>query len=1165
NSALAAGPTLTATPASLTGTNALYYVEGNGPNSKTFSVSGNKLASAPGNVTVTSSNPAVFTVSPAQIPYNGTSLSATTVTVQLVAGLAVGPYSGTITLTGGDATLEVPVGGVVNSSNPITPISIARQVAGRTFTIQGRVTVTNQLGSRQIYIQDETGGIVVYSGPSGPDFSTQVQLGDLVEVRGPISVFNGFTEITGTDNFTVVEGIEKSIPEPKTITLNQLADYQGQLVEVVDATITPEAATFAGNSNYIIAASNQSGVLRINANSQLSGAGKPANPVAYVIGIADRFVSGATTPGTNGLQLQPRILEDIPGATAAQDQICTVPGPVSTLTLDKTLDIASWNMEFFGADAGTIVCPNGNLNYNDLGPTNEDLQQTNAITVLNKLNADIIAVQEMSDVNRLAATVAALPGSYSYICSDKFSYYFQDDCAQTPTGNPPVVFGPSSLSQKVCVIYNTATVTPLLSETQALFDGEFNYPNANNWSSGRLPFMFVADATIDGVTRRVHVVDIHAKSGSATADYNRRKQDIELLKARLDERYPDANLILLGDFNDKLNGSIATGQQSSYQSFVTDATQYAPITLPLENQGCSTFNSSASFIDHMIVSNELNAAYVSNSAYVIQPFSIPNYGNTTSDHNPIVARFDLTKLSTPITSLVATATPATICSNGISQLTATITGGGAPYTYTWTGPGTIATTGNATTDVSGLSAGPQIFTINVTDAYNQTASTTVTVQVNTQPNAPTLANASAVQGSAEVVLSAANCTGTLVWTGASSGSGSTLLVSTATPGTYDYTVSCQVGDCISEPTPVSVTIIPLLTATVSASPDAILTNQSTSLTATVEGGTAPYSYEWTGPGIVTNADQATATVSGLTPGEQVFTVKITDATTPTEQVVSKTVSVFVTQANREPIATTIPDQTATAGNSFSLDITTAFSDLDNDVLTYTATGLPAGLTLTNGVISGMPTTVEVKSVIVTATDPGTLSTTASFTFTVLQGALKMLTPTYNCEAGQLTANVIAGNGNPIEYQIPSVSKGWESKTTYPIEAKHIGKELKIRARQRASDGKGWDEVEVSFTPTACAANSRIGLPEAERVTELSLTVLGNPVADQVRFEIRGAEGQPVQLRLMDLQGRIIEARSINAAAEVEQHTFDVQRQASGILLLQATTPNQQKLVKVLKK
>jgi hypothetical protein len=1163
NGALPAGPTIAATPATLTGTDALYYVHGNGPASTTISVSGTSFSSATGTISVTSSNP-VFSVSPTSLAFIGSSLSPSTVTVELAAGLAVGTYSGTITLSGGGATLEVPVDGVVNSDSPFTPISIARAAVGQTFTIAGRVTVTNQLGSRQIYIQDATGGIVVYSGPAGPDFSTLVALGDSVQVSGPITVFNGFTEITGTGNFTVITDVPNRIPAPIVISLDQLPSYQGQLVQVTDATLNPVGTTFTGNSNYTITAAGQSGIMRINANSQLSGAGQPANPVS-VTGIADRFVSGATTPGTNGLQLQPRILADIPGATAAQDQICVVPGPISSLTLDQTLDISTWNMEFFGADAGTIYCPNGNLNYNDMGPVNEDLQQTNAVSVLNKLNADIIAVEEISDINRFAATVAAIPGNYSYVCSDKFSYYFQDECTQSPSGNPPTVFGPTALAQKVCVIYNTATVTPVLSETKALLTENYTYPNANGWSSGRLPFMFVADATIAGITSRVHVVAIHAKSGSATADYNRRKQDIIDLKATLDSQYPEANIIILGDYNDKLNGSIAAGQQSSYQSLVTDATNYTPVTLALENQGCSTFNSSASFIDHMIISNDLAPAYVDNSAYVLQPFSIPNYGNTTSDHNPIVARFDLSKLTVPITSLTATATPATICSNATTQLSATLSGGNAPFTYTWTGPGTITNPGSATTEVSGLMAGEQIFTVTVTDVYNQMASTTVTVNVAAQPEVPAIASTSAVQGASDVVLTAANCPGALVWSGASSGSGSSIVVPTTTPGTYEYSVQCQVGTCLSENGSVSVTIIPLLTAAVTASPEAILTNQSSTLTATVTGGTAPYTYVWSGPGTITNANSATATVSDLSPGVQTFTVLITDATQPTSQTISKMVSVSVTQANRAPVASTLANQTVTAGNTFSLTIATAFSDPDNDVLTYAASGLPAGLSLTNGIINGMPTTPGVYAVAITASDPAGLSATIPFTITVLQGPLKILAPTYNCATRVLTINTIAGNGNAIEYQIPSVTKGWESQTTFALEAKHIGKDLKVRARQRASDGKGFTEVEISFTPTACAFdNIRLGVPEAETLPELTVTVLGNPVADEVRFEVRGAEGESLQLRLMNLQGQLIEARQIPVSGAVESHTFDVQRQGTGILLLQVLTLTEQKVVKVLK-
>ncbi|WP_288424219.1 DUF5689 domain-containing protein, partial [uncultured Spirosoma sp.] len=667
--------------------------QGTASDAKTYALTGSGLSA---DVTVTA--PAGYQVSQdgatfqdaLTVAQSNGSVNAT-ISVRLT-GASLGSPAGTISNVSGSLSSNVSVSGTVTSNTPYTPIATVRANVGSTFTIAGRVTSTNQLGSRQIYIQDDTGGIVVYSGSTGTDLSTLVQLGDLVQARGPITVFNGFTEITSAaaTNFTVVSGAGTRVPTPVAITLDQLPNYQGQLVSVSNANITPVASTFTGGTNYTITANGQSATLRINANSPLAGAGQPANPVS-VTGIADRFVSGATTAGTNGLQLQPRILADIPGSTPAQDLTCTAGMSNSTLGTDQTLDIATWNMEFFGADAGTIICSNGNLDYNDMGPTNEDLQQSNAVAVLTKLKADIVGVEEVSDLNRLAATVASLPGSYSYTCSDRFSYYFQDECTQTPTGNPPTVFGPTKFAQKVCVIYNKATVTPVLAETKPLLTDKYNYPSANNWSSGRLPFLFVGDVTINGVTQRVHVVTIHAKSGSATADYNRRKQDIVDLKASLDATYPNAKLIIVGDYNDKLNGSIASGQQSSYKSFVDDASNYSALTLPLENNGCSTFNSSASFIDHMIISNDLAPAAISNATYVLQPFSIPNYGNTTSDHNPVITRFDLTKLATPVTALTVTATanPTQLLTSGSTTITASVSGGTAPYNYSFSGPGTI--------------------------------------------------------------------------------------------------------------------------------------------------------------------------------------------------------------------------------------------------------------------------------------------------------------------------------------------------------------------------------------------------------------------------------------------------------------------------------------------
>jgi hypothetical protein len=863
------------------------------------------------------------------------------------------------------------------------------------------------LGSRQIYIQDNTGGIVVYSGPTGTDLSTLVQLGDSVQARGPISVFSGYTEITSSaaTSFTVVPGAGTRIPTPVAITPDQLASYQGQLVSVSDATISPVGSTFTGGSNYTITANGQSGTLRISANSPLAGAGQPANPVS-VTGIADRFVSGATTTGTNGVQLQPRILADIPGSTPAQDLTCTAGMSNSTLSTDQTLDIAAWNMEFFGADAGTIICPNGNLNYNDMGPTNEDLQQSNAVTVLGKLKADIVSVEEISDIDRFAATVASIPGSYSYTCSNRFSYYFQDECTQTPSGNPPTVFGPTKFAQKVCVIYNRATVTPVLAETKPLLDGNYSYPTANNWSSGRLPFLFVGDVTINGNTQRVHVVALHAKSGSATADYNRRKQDIADLKTNLDTAYPNAKLIILGDYNDKLNGSIASGQQSSYKPFVDDAANYSALTLPLENNGCSTFNSSASFIDHIIVSNELTPAYVANSTYVLQPFSIPNYGNTTSDHNPVITRFDLTKLATPVTALTVTASanPTQILTTGSTTITASVSGGTTPYTYAFTGPGTITPNGNSAT-VSGLSAGVQTFTVTITDATASTAQTSFTTvsvtvtQANTAPVAVANDNQTATVGTAFTytvnAFTDAETPNNLTYAaiinpvdGLSFDPATRIIAGTPTmSGVSSVTITATDPGSLSASTTFTITVNPApvtaLTVTASASPTQITTSAGTTLTGMAMGGTAPYSYAFSGPGtIVPNGN--TASVSGLSAGVQTFTVTVTDATTPTAQTSFTTVSVTVTQANTAPtVANAVGPQSATVGSGYTLSVANVFTDAETpNQLTLSVSGLPAGLSLNGTTISGTPSMSGVSSVTITATDPGSLSTSTQFTLTI---------------------------------------------------------------------------------------------------------------------------------------------------------------------------------------
>ena len=76
-------------------------------------------------------------------------------------------------------------------------------------------------------------------------------------------------------------------------------------------------------------------------------------------------------------------------------------------------------------------------------------------------------------------------------------------------------------------------------------------------------------------------------------------------------------------------------------------------------------------------------------------------------------------------------------------------------------------------------------------------------------------------------------------------------------------------------------------------------------------------------------------------------------------------------------------QTGTVGTAASLQIA-ATDSASGQTLTYSATGLPAGLSInsTTGLISGTPTTAGTNSVTVTATDTTGAPGSASFTWTI---------------------------------------------------------------------------------------------------------------------------------------------------------------------------------------
>ena len=137
---------------------------------------------------------------------------------------------------------------------------------------------------------------------------------------------------------------------------------------------------------------------------------------------------------------------------------------------------------------------------------------------------------------------------------------------------------------------------------------------------------------------------------------------------------------------------------------------------------------------------------------------------------------------------------------------------------------------------------------------------------------------------------------------------------------------------------------------------------------------------------------------------------------------SATVAITVGGVNDAPTPVgTLPAQTASDAATVSYPTAGAFSDPDGDTLSYSATGLPAGLTInaTTGVISG---TVDRSAsqagggsytVVVTARDPSNATATQSFTLTVTNPGPAAVNDSASTHPGQaVTVAVLANDTDP---------------------------------------------------------------------------------------------------------------------------------------------------------
>ena len=174
-------------------------------------------------------------------------------------------------------------------------------------------------------------------------------------------------------------------------------------------------------------------------------------------------------------------------------------------------------------------------------------------------------------------------------------------------------------------------------------------------------------------------------------------------------------------------------------------------------------------------------------------------------------------------------------------------------------------------------------------------------------------------------------------------------------------------------------------------------------------------------------------------GTDTFTYKITDADGDSD---TATVTITVNSVNDKPTVTTpIPDQTNNDNESVNLNIASHFSDPDGDSLTFSATGLPAGLSInpSTGVISGTIDNSASQSgpysVTITATDPGGKSASDTFTWTVNNPAPTATNDSKSTNINTpVTISVLSNDSDPDGDTLSVTSVGSPSNGTATINA-----------------------------------------------------------------------------------------------------------------------------------
>ncbi len=262
---------------------------------------------------------------------------------------------------------------------------------------------------------------------------------------------------------------------------------------------------------------------------------------------------------------------------------------------DSTFDIMTWNLEWF--------------------PTNGQATVDSVINIIEALDMDIIAIQEIDNEALFAQLLDGLEGyegHYQVSSYLEVGYIYKSATIQLDT---------------IYEIYNTSTYNRPFPRKPLLMDFEF-------------------------MGEEMVVINSHLKCcGNGYMDLNdpwdeetRRYDACNLLSTFVEENYPETKVILVGDFNDLIQES---GSSNVFEVFINDSSSYKIVDMEIAEgpQSNWSYPSWPSHLDHIIITNELFEVMEDENSYVQTILIEDNmtggftsYENYISDHRPVALK-----------------------------------------------------------------------------------------------------------------------------------------------------------------------------------------------------------------------------------------------------------------------------------------------------------------------------------------------------------------------------------------------------------------------------------------------------------------------------------------------------------------------------------------------